>query len=96
MVYFIANIYYNEKKDRKEYEGYVKKVKPIVESYGGEYLVRSDNVIYLSKKLKPDRIIIIRWKNKEQLDKCFNSEEYKKIMHKRTDCVESQAVILEV
>ena len=30
--------------DRKEYEEYIDKVESIVESYGGEYILRSSNV----------------------------------------------------
>lgn len=95
MVYFIVNIYYKGTNDKGEYEDYIKKVKPLAESYGGKYIIRSDKVTPLSDKWKPDRMIIIQWENRESLIKCFNSDEYKEIEYKRTDSVDSRAVILE-
>lgn len=70
-------------------------MKPIVESYGGEYLARSENVTALSPLRKPDRVIIIRFPSREKLDACFASDEYRRIMHERVDSVDARAVIIE-
>ena len=70
-------------------------MKPIVESYGGEYLARSENVTALSPLRKPDRVIIVRFQSREKLDACFASDEYRRIMHERTDSVDARAVIVE-
>ena len=70
-------------------------MKPIVESYGGEYLARTENVTALSPLRKPDRVIIIRFPSKEKLDDCFASDEYRRIMHERVDSVDARALILE-
>ncbi len=97
MVYFIVLVNIKNKSDRKEYDDYIVKVKPIVEKYGGEYIVRSEQITALSDELwKPGRIIIIKWSDKEQLLNCFNSKEYMRIKNKRENSVESQAIIVEV
>lgn len=97
MVYFIVLVNTKNKSNRKEYDDYIVKVKPIVEKYGGKYIVRSESITALSDKpWKPDRIIIIQWSNKEQLLNCFNSKEYMMIKNKRENSVESQAIIVEV
>jgi len=97
MVYFVVLVNTENKSDRKEYDDYIVKVKPIVEKYGGKYIVRSERITALSDKLwKPDRIIIIQWSNKEKLLDCFNSKEYMSIKSKRENSVESQAIIVEV
>ena len=36
--YFIVDVYIDENKGRGAYEGYIGKVKPIVESFGGKIM----------------------------------------------------------
>ena len=59
--FFIVDTYIDKNKGRGSYDDYIEQVKPIVESYGGEYLARSENVTALSPLRKPDRVIIIRF-----------------------------------
>lgn len=73
---------------------YIELVKPIVETYGGEYLVRTDSVESWNELRKPDRCIVIRFPNREAIKNCFTSEQYKKIMSKRTEHVDSRAIIV--
>lgn len=86
---------YEKGNERASYDEYIQIVKPIVESFGGVYLVRSEKMIALSEQWNPDRIILIRFPNREQLDKCFQSDEYVKIKDKRLTTVDSQAIIVE-
>lgn len=94
MVYFIATIYKEGDTDITEYEEYIERVKPIVEHFGGRYLARTDNITALSEKWKPDRVILIEWDSREQLERCFSSEEYKAICSKRENSVDSRAIII--
>ncbi len=91
--YFMVDTYIE--KESKEYEEYIDLVKPIVESYGGKYLVRSNTVTSLSSKRNPQRVILIRFPSKEALHACFKSEEYKRIQQKREENVEAHALIVE-
>ena len=93
--FFIIDVFIDENKGRGSYDDYIGKVKPIVESYGGEYLARTENVTALSPLRKPDRVIIIRFSSREKLDAYFSSEEYRHIMHERIDSVDARAVIVE-
>lgn len=93
--FFIVDTYIDKNKGRGSYDDYIEQVKPIVESYGGEYLARSENVTALSPLRKPDRVIIVRFQSREKLNACFASDEYRRIMHERTDSVEARAVIVE-
>ena len=93
--FFIVDTYIDKNKGRGSYHDYIEQVKPIVESYGGEYLARSENVTALSPLRKPDRVIIVRFQSREKLDACFASDEYRRIMHERTDSVDARAVIVE-
>ena len=58
--YFMVDVYIDENKGRGAYSDYIEKVKPIVESFGGDYLVRSETVTSFSPQRKPDRVIVIR------------------------------------
>lgn len=93
--YFIVDTYIDGEKDRGMYDEYIQQVKPIVESFGGEYLVRSENITYIHPERKPQRVIIIRFPSRQELDNCFSSEEYKIIMHKRINSVDARAIIAE-
>lgn len=93
--YFIVDTYIDNNKDRCEYDEYVCAVKPIVESYGGVYLVRTEKLNNLSKDRNPQRVIVIRFDSKEILEACFSSSEYKAIMSKRANSVDSRAIIAE-
>ncbi|MGN0797891.1 MAG: DUF1330 domain-containing protein [Christensenellales bacterium] len=93
--YFVVDTYIDEKEGRCAYDEYIREVKPIVESYGGEYLVRTDKVTSLHSERKPQRVIIIKFPSRQALDACFASEEYLAIMHKRIDSVDARAVIVE-
>ena len=93
--FFLVDTYIDKNKGRGSYDDYIEQVKPIVESYGGEYLARSENVTALSPLRKPDRVIIVRFQSREKLDACFASDEYRRIMHDRTDSVDARAVIVE-
>ena len=85
--FFIVDTYIDEAKGRGSYDDYIEKVKPIVESYGGEYLARSEKVTALSPLRKPNRVIIIRFPSRK--------DEYRQIMHERIDSVDARALIVE-
>lgn len=91
--YFVVSIYEGEERNM-DYAEYIKKVKPVVEKYGGKYLVRTDAVFSLSDNWNPDRFIIIRFSDRKTLDLCFSSKEYTDIMYKRIGAVDSRAIIV--
>jgi uncharacterized protein (DUF1330 family) len=93
--FFIISTQINEEISREPYDKYIETVKPIVEKYGGKYIVRSERISYLNKQWNPDRIIIIEFPSKEKIEECFSSLEYKKIENLRTNTVISNAIIVE-
>lgn len=92
--YFIVTVSSTSGADTP-YDSYIRKVKPIVERHGGEYLVRTNEVIPLSAAWKPDRVIVIRFPSRENLERCFASEEYRQIKSLREDTVDSHAIIVK-
>lgn len=91
--YFIVTIQDNV--DNTMYQSYIRKVKPIVEKFGGSYLVRTNEIIALSKAWIPKRLIIIRFPSRESLEQCFSSPEYEAIRSMRELSVDSKAVIVD-
>lgn len=95
MVYFLVTTHFNKNTDNKMCGKYIQDVTEIVHKYGGNYIVRSENITHLGQIWKPDRVIIIEFDTREQLDACFTSEEYMKIAALRENSVDSRAVIIE-
>lgn len=95
MVYFIVTVYVDEEKGKGEYEKYIQEVRPIVESYGGKYLIRSEKITPLGSRWEPTRVIIIEWNTRKELERCFASDQYRSIVSKRENSVDSRAVIVE-
>lgn len=93
--FFLVDTYMNDENECADYMNYIKKVKPIVENFGGEYLLRSNCVRSLSTMRNPQRVIIIRFPDIKHLEKCFQSEEYRAIMNLRENSVDARAIIVE-
>ncbi|MGN0404622.1 MAG: DUF1330 domain-containing protein, partial [Bariatricus sp.] len=95
MVFFLATVNYEEGNDRDAYAEYIQRVKPIVEKHHGRYLTRSEDITALHPEWQPDRVILIAFESREQLDVCFNSREYREIAQLRENSVTSRAIIIE-
>lgn len=92
--YFMVSVKIGER-DRTLYDEYIERVKPVVESFGGEYLVRTEHLQASSPSWKPDRFILIRFESREQLDVCFASDAYQAIKDLRISSVDADIVIAE-
>ncbi len=94
--YFIVSVEIDDPSMRPIYDQYIEKVKPIVESFGGTYLVRTEKIDRpFPGSWHPSRVIVIRFESREACDRCFASAEYKSIMALRTDSVKASAIIVE-
>ena len=80
--------------DQQRYEKYVELARPIVESYGGEYLLQSDKII-AAKDWQAKKIVIIKFDSKEQMDQCFESAEYREVIPLREGSIVSRFVMVE-
>ena len=91
-VYVIAEVTIN---DQKTYADYADKAQDIVRKYGGKYLVRGGKVDPMAGAWDPQRLIVMKFSSREQMKKCFSSEEYLAIMPLRESSTISKAVIAE-
>ena len=77
------------------YRRYMERVPEVIRKYGGKYLVRGGEITPFSGGWKPDRIIIIEFESREQLQRCFSSPEYLKVAPFREESTTGRAIIVE-
>jgi len=77
------------------YQQYVQNVKAIIERFHGEYIIRGGQITSFIGNWNPDRIVLIKFPLKSDIEEFFHSEEYKKIKHFREDATISSAIIIE-
>ncbi len=72
--YLIADVRID---DMDEYKKYMQRAKPIVESHGGEYLVRGgDFSVFEGNYFTPRRLVLIRFPSKEACEDCYKDPNY--------------------
>ena len=81
--------------DPSLYQRYVDAVPDIVGRYGGRYLARGGRVTSLSDEWQPERVILLEFDTREQLDACFHSDDYATIAPWREASTRSRAIIVE-
>lgn len=79
--YVIAEI---EVTDQSWVPAYLKDVTRMVEEHGGQYLVRTSNVVQLEGERKPSQVVVmIEWPSKEAAQAFYESEEYRPYLKSR-------------
>ena len=92
-VYMIGDV---DIKNIEEYKKYMKKVKPMIESYGGEYLIRGGKIDALETNLwKPTRMVLVKFPNKKSAMEWYNSDEYKPYKNIRLKNASSNILMVE-
>ena len=79
----------------EEYKEYVKKVKPIAERYGGEYIVRGGESTIVEGNWAYPRTVVIKFPSYEKALEWYNSEEYKPIKQIRLDNSVANGIIIK-
>jgi uncharacterized protein (DUF1330 family) len=90
--YLIANI---NVKNPEAYKEYVGKVKPTVEKFGGEYLVRNGEFKVIDGEWKHPRTVVIKFPTYEKALEWYNSEEYKPVKLIRLANSEANGIIIK-
>ena len=90
--YVIANI---NVKNPEAYKEYVVKVKPTVEKFGGEYLVRNGEFKVIDGEWKHPRTVVIKFPTYEKALEWYNSEEYKPVKLIRLANSEANGIIIK-
>jgi len=91
-VFFLAEI---EVFNIEMYHAYIEKASHIIRQYGGEYIFRSDHIVPVSGNWTPRRLVMIQFKHKTDIQRCFDSKEYLQIKHLREQSTKSKSVIID-
>ena len=92
-VYMIGDV---DIKNIEEYKKYMEKVKPMIESYGGEYLIRGGEIDALETNLwEPTRMVLVKFPNKKIAMEWYNSDEYKPYKNIRLKNAISNSLMVE-
>ena len=91
--YFLAEI--ESINDPEKYAEYIGKAEPIVEKYGGTYIVKSEKLDVISGNWNTKKIVLIKFNSKEAIGNCFGSAEYLRIKHLRTESTGSKSMVIE-
>ena len=91
--YFLVEIL--EITDPVKYGEYIAGVKDVVEKNGGKYIIRSDRTSLFFGDSCPARVILIEFKDKSTLGRCFHCEEYLKIARLRDESTKARAFVVE-
>jgi uncharacterized protein (DUF1330 family) len=90
--YLIANI---EVKDPAKFDQYRQEVMPLIEKFGGRYLVRGGELRRLEGNPPLSRLVILEFPTIEVAQKFYDSAEYAPILKLRLDSTRSEVVLAE-
>ena len=83
-------------KNGEAYEEYKINAKPIVESFGGEYLARGGYTSVPENELwTPNRLVIVRFPSRKDAETFLNSEEYAPIKALRNNYADCTLTIID-
>ncbi len=81
--------------DPEVYGEYVEQVQPVVERYGGRYLVRGGGVTPLSGDWHPEGLIVVEFDGIEPIQDFLGSPEYLALVPLRKQSTSSRSIIVE-
>ena len=82
--------------DPEKYEAYKRRAKPIVEEFGGEYIVRGGRLDVAQADLwSPSRLVVIRFPNRDAALAFLSSEAYQPVKAIRLQASEATVTVVE-
>ena len=90
--YLIADI---EVTDPAGFEEYRLLVGPLVDKFGGRYIVRGGPLETVEGDWSPGRIVIIEFESMERLKAWHDSDEYRPVMVMRHNSATTKAIMVE-
>ncbi len=81
--------------DPGAYEEYRSLVPPLVDKYGGKYLVRGGAFETLEGNWTPRRLAVLEFESAERAKQFYNSEDYEPVKQIRLRATNSNMVLVE-
>ena len=90
--YLVAQI---DVQDPAGFEEYRARVAPVVEAYGGRYMVRTDRLERLEGVEPRGRLVILEFPSMDAARSFYRSAEYAPLLQQRLDSTASDIVLVE-
>ena len=90
--YLISTI---EITDPAGYEEYRKLVAPVLQQYGGRFIVRGGPVHYLEGQWQPKRVVVVEFENMERAKAFSDAPEYAQAKAIRQRTSNSSVIVVE-
>lgn len=81
--------------DPDSYAEFMRQVKPLVESFGGTYLVRGGAHEVLEGDWRPRRLVLFEFPDMDAARRLFTSDDYAPLKELRRSCSTGDIVIVE-
>ena len=81
--------------DPKLFAKYRDLVPPIIEQYGGKYIVRGGDTEVFEGDWNPKRIVVLEFESVQRAKEFMDSEEYAPVKQMRFDSANSNALVVE-
>ncbi len=81
--------------NEESYKEYVKKTTPIVNKYGGEFIIRGGKYLKVLGNWNYMRTVVIKFPSYEKAIEWYNSNEYIPVRKIREDNSEGNVIIIE-
>ncbi|MCH7739123.1 MAG: DUF1330 domain-containing protein [Chloroflexi bacterium] len=91
-VYVVVDI---EVKDQEAYEEYRRLVPPLIEKYGGRYLVRGGEITSMEGDWDLHRVVILEFSSADRAMELFTSDEYAPVAEIRHRAADSKTFMVE-
>jgi uncharacterized protein (DUF1330 family) len=81
--------------DHELYAEYTAQVLPLVERYGGRYLIRGREVFPVSDNWRPERLVLVQFETMDLVQDFLTSPEYQALIPLRQRASSSRSIIAE-
>ena len=81
--------------DPEKFQKYRELVPPLIQAYGGKYLVRGGKKEVLEGDWRPNRLVVLEFESEAEAEKFWNSDDYKPVKQLRLESANSNIVMVE-
>ncbi len=90
--YLIANVVV---KDVGKFKNYLKATPPVIEKYGGKFLVRGGEIQICEGDWNPERLVMVEFESMERARAFYDSPEYEAIKDLRCSSAYTEFIFVE-
>ncbi len=81
--------------DPEKFAKYREQVSPLIEAYGGKYIVRGGEHEVIEGGWKPNRLVVLEFESTAAAKKFWDSDDYAPVKKLRHESAESNIVLVE-